>query len=89
MQKLDGEDARIVDYFDYIAGTSTGGIMTAMLTTPCTKDGRPCAAKEINNFYREEGAKIFSKEAEIMNSYTKPYMRRYITILIELREHSV
>ncbi|KAE9458522.1 hypothetical protein C3L33_09581, partial [Rhododendron williamsianum] len=32
LQKLDGEDARIADYFDVIAGTSTGGLVTAMLT---------------------------------------------------------
>ncbi|KAJ1393371.1 Patatin-like phospholipase domain [Sesbania bispinosa] len=75
LQKLDGENARIVDYFDYIAGTSTGGIVTAMLTTPSAKDGRPCVAKEINEFYREEGPKIFSEEAEIMNSVAKPFMR--------------
>ncbi|RDX60231.1 Patatin-like protein 2, partial [Mucuna pruriens] len=74
--KLDGEDARIVDYFDYIAGTSTGGIMTALLTTPSKKDGRPCAAKEINQFYRIEGPIIFSKEAEITNSVAKSFMQR-------------
>ncbi|GLT48795.1 hypothetical protein SLA2020_223940 [Shorea laevis] len=28
LQKLDGEEARIVDYFDVIAGTSTGGLVT-------------------------------------------------------------
>ncbi|TKY61687.1 Patatin protein 2 [Spatholobus suberectus] len=77
LQKLDGEDARIVDYFDYIAGTSTGGIMTALLTTPSTKNGRPRSAKEISQFYRNEGPIIFSKEAEIKNSVTKPLMESF------------
>lgn len=77
MQKLDGEDARIADYFDYIAGTSTGGIVTSMLAKPSEKDGRPCAAKEINKFYRKEGPIIFSEEAEFMNSVSNPIMKRY------------
>ncbi|KAJ7973102.1 Patatin [Quillaja saponaria] len=50
--------------------------MTALLTTP-SRDGRPCSAKEINKFYREEGPKIFSKEAEIMNSVVKPLMKSF------------
>ncbi|KAI4356302.1 hypothetical protein L6164_000334 [Bauhinia variegata] len=62
LQELDHKDARLVDYFDYIAGTSTGAIVTALLATPFD-NGRPRAAKEINKFYREEGPKIFSEEA--------------------------
>ncbi|GLJ57502.1 hypothetical protein SUGI_1337020 [Cryptomeria japonica] len=31
LQKLDGEDARLVDYFNIMAGTSTGGLITTML----------------------------------------------------------
>ncbi|KAF8654396.1 hypothetical protein HU200_061578 [Digitaria exilis] len=60
LQELDGRpDARIADYFDVIAGTSTGGLVTAMLTAP-NKDGRPLfAAKDINNFYLKHCPKIF------------------------------
>ncbi|PON43969.1 Patatin-related protein [Parasponia andersonii] len=59
LQKLDGKDARLADYFDVISGTSTGGLITAMLTAP-GKDNRPLyAADEIVQFYYEHCPKIF------------------------------
>ncbi|KAG5623976.1 hypothetical protein H5410_009194 [Solanum commersonii] len=59
LQELDGEIARIADYFDVIAGTSTGGLVTAMLAAP-NKDKRPLyAAKDITPFYIEHSPKIF------------------------------
>ncbi|KAJ0614560.1 putative patatin-like phospholipase domain, Acyl transferase/acyl hydrolase/lysophospholipase [Helianthus annuus] len=59
LQKLDGENARLADYFDVISGTSTGGIVTAMLTTP-NEEGRPAfAAKDVKEFYLEHCPKIF------------------------------
>ncbi|KAI7749521.1 hypothetical protein M8C21_009662 [Ambrosia artemisiifolia] len=59
LQKLDGEDARIADYFDIIAGTSTGGLVTAMLTAP-NENRRPLfQAKDIKDFYLKMCPEIF------------------------------
>ncbi|KAK1392479.1 Patatin [Heracleum sosnowskyi] len=62
LQELDGEGARLADYFDVIGGTSTGGLMTAMLTVP-DENNRPLyAAKDIKPFYLDHCPKIFPQK---------------------------
>lgn len=55
------DEGSIGDYFDFIAGTSTGGILTCLYLTPSKAD--PCKARfsadTVRNFYLDHGEEIF------------------------------
>ena len=62
LQKSTGNpEARIADFFDFFAGTSTGGILTTLYNTP-DKSGRPkFTAKDAVNLYIDNGRQIFER----------------------------
>ncbi len=50
---------RTYELFDLIAGTSTGGLLSLLLTAPSGPDLLPKSAFEAEKFYRANGGKIF------------------------------
>lgn len=53
-------DARIAEYFDLIAGTSTGGILACILLAPDGSKKRPrFSAAEAVDLYLERGDEVF------------------------------
>lgn len=61
LQQASGRpNARIAEFFDLIAGTSTGGLITCLLLTPGENEWTPAfSAQDIANLYQEHGSEIF------------------------------
>ncbi|XP_028088345.1 patatin-like protein 2 [Camellia sinensis] len=79
--QLDGEDVRIVDYFDVIAGTRTGGLVTSMLTALSENN---CfypivqLSKNIKDFYLDNCPKILPQESPKYNKGRVKNRNRYV-----------
>ncbi|XP_027906833.1 patatin-like protein 1 [Vigna unguiculata] len=73
LQKWD-KSALLADYFDVIAGTSTGGLMTALLAAPNPQDPtRPLlSTSQVIEFYQKYGPSIFKENRIWNNSFPGP-----------------
>lgn len=62
LQEVTGdENARVAEFFDLIAGTSTGGILTCVYVRP-DKKGKPIySAKDAVDLYYKNGTEIFTR----------------------------
>ena len=60
LQLKDNSHLKLGDYFDFIAGTSTGGILSCIYLIP-TKDGKAkYSAKDALDLYLDHGNKFFN-----------------------------
>ncbi|CAM6023055.1 unnamed protein product [Sphagnum balticum] len=61
LQGLDNrkDGIRLAEYFDLIVGTSTGGLITALITTKRPPHDRPLSARNVLQFYKKNAASIF------------------------------
>ncbi len=89
------ENARIADYFDLIAGTSTGAILTALYLFPTEKGESKYSAQEILDFYLLYGKEVFRRNylypfygAKYTNKSLKKLLDNYFgtTTIGELRK---
>jgi patatin-like phospholipase/acyl hydrolase len=66
-RKTNNPTARLADYFDMIAGTSTGGILTAFYLMPADNDSKRSKyqAQEAIELYKKHGKDIFKKRISL------------------------
>jgi len=95
-RKTKNDAARLADYFDMIAGTSTGGILTTLYLMPDDKQRSKYQAKEAIELYKKHGKDIFDKNRTLTGAkYSEKGLERILKEkfgnfrLSETRKHCV
>jgi patatin-like phospholipase/acyl hydrolase len=77
LSELYGKETKLAEHFDYIAGTSTGGILTCLYTYP-DKDGKPkYSAQDASDLYYNHGSNIFKKKLRWVLTFGGAFSYRY------------
>lgn len=71
LQQLDHSSLHIGDYFDFVAGTSTGGILTCAYLIPNENQTAKYGAEEAVNLYTKKGGQIF--KLSLWDKVTNPW----------------
>jgi len=71
-KKTRNQNVRLADYFDMIAGTSTGGILTCFYLHP----SRLPAEKAVK-LYTNNGKKIFKSKFSLLNCVSSLFIAKY------------
>ena len=71
--RTNNKNARIADYFDFLAGTSTGGILTCVYLCPDRNDKTipRFTAQEALNLYLEHGQDIFHNKSHYFYIFSR------------------
>ncbi|WP_052045814.1 patatin-like phospholipase family protein [Candidatus Paracaedibacter symbiosus] len=81
-------DRRLADCFDIIAGTSAGGLIALMLTTPNQNGRAKYSAAEILNIYEQFGKDVFSQSLwQVIKSGNGWWDAKYSTDALEKYLH--
>jgi hypothetical protein len=73
LKRLEDDIERPVsEIFDYIVGTSTGGILALALCKPSAGGGPAFPAEDLVRFYEEDGPKIFGLKRGIILAARRP-----------------
>lgn len=76
-------DLPLHHYFDLIAGTSTGGIITMGLTMPNNEGENKYTAKDLLSLYKNDGWQIFYKRKSDFISSVKPVFGKTVDKLFQ------
>lgn len=87
-QRSGNSDARLADYFDLVAGTSTGGILTGIYLCPNENNRPKFTAGEALDLYLKNGKDIFQMEflsqvAKLYVVFNEMYPHKHIEALLD------